>query len=1223
MLKLIGRMSLCLTAFAALLSAQTGVGQIQGTVNDSSGAVVPSAVVALENTRTDNRFQTTTSSVGFFVFPSLVPGEYRLTITMPGMQKWEGTATLVAGQRAVINAALEIGRATEQITVAGDVTPLLSTTSPTVATIVERARIEQLPLNGRSIQALLSIAVPGLEGSTSQPKIYGLRDSAMDLLQDGVNLQDRNTGAIQSRPPGLDTIEQFRVETSVSSAKLTRPSSAIMITKSGTNELRGAVFLTGRNSGFGVARQRQDTFTTAPHLVRNEFGASLGGPVYIPKVYNGKNRTFFFASWEELRQRQATTTTSAVWTDAMRRGDFSGLIDSQNRRVTLYDPWSVGPGPNYTKTPYIDNQLPMARLSPIAKYMFGVTPSPTSNLSPLVGSNLTALAPVVQNQRTFTFRGDHSFSDKDRIFGRYSPGHWDLLQRRSFSTGGFPITSDGLYNRETYLELSHTAMASWTHVFGPSLFVENVFTTSLINWLYSYNQAASQQNISGQFGTPNPFNQPGAPYINNALYQGVSLNGIVPRTQYTKVFSGEQNYSWNRANHQLEFGWRYQQEILDTLPDAPEQSILSYASNATALYNPATGTAFGTQAVTGDNGANFFLGIADSYQQTRRPQNFNMRGKDIAGYVQDNWKIRPDLTINLGVRWEFLGPYTDKRGMTAGFDFATKSLVRNVTIQQLIDSGYTTKAIADGYAAAGVKYTTPDQAHLPNDLVSVSKRNFSPRVGFAYNPHLGRKHVVIRGGYGMYFFPIPARTFSELRLNAPMQGNYRLSWNDAAYTVDGLPNALLRYAPDVITGVNSANAIRIAPPAPGIQMTALNPDLPTARAHEFNFTVEHEVIKDTVVRAGFILTAGRKLEMMELFNRNPVSNYVWYATTGLAVPTGTYANTARRAYDQTVIGDIRVYSKFGYSNFTGVQLEAERRFGKGMAFQFFYVLSNSMSTGATPSQGGDFTVNAIDQADRFLPGAYPTSVEDRVRFYRYSRDGDIPKHHIRFNYLFDLPIGRGKKFAGNVGSGLNRLVGGWQIAGYGTSNSRWFSLPATNFGAVSPVKMYGKVPINDCRGGACFAGYMYYNGYLPATVIADSSGRCAASPTACVFGVPSGYVPVSAPINPAIIGGDANFNNNNNVVVRLKDGSNTTVAYDNGLNPLRNQWVEGPWITNLSASLYKTVDLTEKLKLRLNLDAFNVLNQPGIGTPSTEGIISLRNSAQGARVLQYTARISW
>src|SRR5262249_11404807 len=157
-----------------------------------------------------------------------------------------------------------------------------------------------------------------------------------------------------------------------------------MITRSGTNEFHGSLFLTGRNSGFGVARQRQDTFTKAPHLVRNEFGGSIGGPVHLPKLYNGKNRTFFFAAWAEMRQRQAPTTTSAVWTDAMRVGDFSGLIDGQNRRVTLYDPWSVGAGPNYVKTPYNNNQLPISRLSPIAKYMFGVSPSPTSNLSPLV-----------------------------------------------------------------------------------------------------------------------------------------------------------------------------------------------------------------------------------------------------------------------------------------------------------------------------------------------------------------------------------------------------------------------------------------------------------------------------------------------------------------------------------------------------------------------------------------------------------------------------------------------------------------------------------------------------------------------------------------------------------------------------------------------------------------------------------------------------------------------
>src|SRR5260370_35940933 len=146
---------------------------------------------------------------------------------------------------------------------------------------------------------------------------------------------------------------------------------------------------------------------------------------------------------------------------------------------------------------------------------------------------------------------------------------------------------------------------------------------------------------------------------------------------------------------------------------------------------------------------------------------------------------------------------------------------------------------------------------------------------------------------------------------------------------------------------------------------------------------------------------------------------------------------------------------------------------------------------------------------------------------------------------------------------------------------------------------------------------MCVNGCLPGTVSAESRGRGAASATACVFGVPSGYVPVSGPINPAVIGGDPNYNNTNNVLVPLKNGTNQLVAYDTGLNPLRNQWVAGPWLTNLSASVYKTVAVTERVKLRVNLDAFNVLNQPGRVTPSTDSIISLRNSAQGARVLQY------
>jgi hypothetical protein len=233
-----------LAGLAFTAYGQTGLAEIQGTVTDATGAVIPTAAVSLVNLQTGNKFETTTNSAEAFVPPSLLPGEYLVTVSAPGLQKWEGRATLRAGQQEVINPSLQVAQATEQVTVMGDVTQLVTASGPTLATIVERARIEQLPLNGRSVQSLLTITVPGLEGVTAQPRVYGLRDSAMEFNQDGVPLDDRNSGNIQARPTGLDTIQEGRVETNGSSAKLDRPANAIMITRSGTNELHGAIFET-------------------------------------------------------------------------------------------------------------------------------------------------------------------------------------------------------------------------------------------------------------------------------------------------------------------------------------------------------------------------------------------------------------------------------------------------------------------------------------------------------------------------------------------------------------------------------------------------------------------------------------------------------------------------------------------------------------------------------------------------------------------------------------------------------------------------------------------------------------------------------------------------------------------------------------------------------------------------------------------------------------------
>jgi hypothetical protein len=241
--------------------AQTGLGQIQGTVTDATGAVLPNAEVTLRHVQTGEDFKTTTTSVGSFVFPSLRAGDYQITAFAPGLTRWQGKVVLGVGQTAVVNPSLAVASVTETVTVAGDVTPLLTTTSPTLATVVERERIEQLPLNGRSVASLIQTTTPGIEGSSTQPRVFGLRDSAMEFVQDGVPLDDRNTGNIQARPPGLDTVQEFRVETNNSSAKLDRPANAIMSTRGGTSQFHGSAFDRRRAAAPGPLRKGSATAT--------------------------------------------------------------------------------------------------------------------------------------------------------------------------------------------------------------------------------------------------------------------------------------------------------------------------------------------------------------------------------------------------------------------------------------------------------------------------------------------------------------------------------------------------------------------------------------------------------------------------------------------------------------------------------------------------------------------------------------------------------------------------------------------------------------------------------------------------------------------------------------------------------------------------------------------------------------------------------------------------
>ena len=505
--------------------------------------------------------------------------------------------------------------------------------------------------------------------------------------------------------------------------------------------------------------------------------------------------------------------------------------------------------------------------------------------------------------------------------------------------------------------------------------------------------------------------------------------------------------------------------------------------------------------------------------------------------------------------------------------------------------------------------------------------DFGPRAGFAYRIGSDSRSTVLRGGYALYGFPIPLRTFNaRSRQNAPTNARFTQSVTSAAQSPDGLPNYGLRSVPTIIAGVNSRDVLD--PNTPGgvtrgsFLTSYFDPKQPTTRAHEWNLTLEQEFMANTVIRAGYVGTHGSKLEQFYTFNEQ-APDYVWFVNSGQPLPTGEFAPVARRYFDQTTYGNIEAYRKTGWSNFNGMQIEVQRRYSQGFGFQFFYVLSNAFRAG-----GNGWNEDFVQEANMFLAGAVPADLQERNRMLNYRRDPEIPKHRIRWNWIVDLPFGRGHRFASNAGGFLDRVIGGWQIAGFGNLRSNYWLLPTSNWGESGPTEIYGtKYPIQDCRSGRCFPGYLWYNGYIPAHLVnsVDAQGR----PTG-VMGVPANYKPSSQPVIPTPANGgspsDPNFQfyETNTVFVRLNNGTLQRTLLNTNLHPWRNQLRPGPGTVGLDVSLFKNIPINERCALRFNADFFNVLNMPGLQQPNAvSGIVSLQNSANEPRQLQLTLRLTW
>jgi hypothetical protein len=1326
------RLSACLLSIAFTLAAmspsaraQSGAGSIQGTVKDPTGAVVPSATVTVTNHATNVKSTTRSNSVGFYQVPGLFTGTYTVSVTARGMKTYNRVVDLLAGQTAVIDPVMTAGSVTQQVTVSADTVQLVDNDNGVITSTLENARINQLPMNGRNLITLVQETTPGLSScSQSASCPNGLFGEAMEYVADGASLSNPEFGGTHTGQAEMidpDSVQQVHVETSGSGAQYATPATAVLSTKSGTNQLHGTLFETARNNAFGISRQRQNPSDfAAPPYIRNEFGGSAGGPIILPGLYHGRNRSFWFFAYERYSLRSYTYQNMKVPTQKMRSGDFSELTDSHGVPKILYDPSTTSSNPAggkdgaWPRQAYTDeygegagnpslcggdtNCIPSAAESPDAKIFMAMTPLPNTTNNPAITTNLSG--PKIGNDTApqYNLRLDQVFNDNNRAYLRFGHEPYTNEFNRNDPTDEEPtlaVPSAHIPYAASNLSIDATnlydAAIGFTHVFSPTFFSETVLSQT---WFNEENKVAGTPNANFEklLGLPNNFGEPGFPWI------GTGSSSIFAPMQGTMFQYGvdsiitdlDENFTKTLGRHQLFFGGRYRHERFGSLPDESKDEV-NFNGNGTALEDPASNSNYSATGNTGDANGDMFLGDAASYSVNIEPPYQHLHQMEFDAYLQDDWHMSTNFTLNLGLRYEAHPALWSKYGMQESFDLKNDAIVLANTPAQLIANyahTHVTQAVITNDMNNGVKFETPAQAGLPSTtLIKSYDFTFGPRVGFAWQLPVKWKSVV-RGAYGRYIYPEPVRSYAiNMNKATPFTANYSMDYNHANQAPDSLANYQMRSqingtnpwttvtnsgtgTPEM--GVDSANVINSNTTdslLPGYSVYAVDPNYAPNYVDQANFTIEQPLRGNSVLRVSYLFTHATNLDQNYDYNSH-YSTYAWEVKTGTKTPSGStiglpnYAATGLGPYDQTTYGSGSwMQLKSGWSNDNILQANYQRLFHHGLAYQIEYDFQKPMRAGGNGGRDGNIypaqiyvtsglgTVSPVVSgagtgiAPAPLPSA-PASggtfgaYQSLERYQSYMEDTGIPRQHLQFNWIFDLPFGRGQHFLGGANHALDELVGGWQLAGDGEVVSQDFQVDNGQWGPTGPLHLYKHAKkIKDCTSGNCYPAYLWFNGYIPPNEIAGNA--CAGSSSKLVYGLPADYQPAYQPIDNVC--GNKYFGQND-VNVTLSDGTVLQhVAYQPGPtgtysgNPFSHTVLNGPMDWSADASLFKVFPITERVQLRFNLDAFNVFNVQGLTNPGntssgktdTNGILEVApggvgaSSHNGPRELQMTLRLTF
>lgn len=915
-----------LLTVALRLQGQIGMATLSGTVTDPSGAVIPGAQVTLTSTAENASRQTVTNSSGQYVIPAIPPGTYQLGVKAPGFQQRTLTGIILAsGQGSTLNATLQISKASQQVTITS-APPLLETTTAAVGGEVTARQFNSLPLLGRNFTTLIDVLpgvanVPGgdnepsgVAGAANMPSVYGQRQRDNDVTVDGVPDLEPNFTRIGMLPPP-EAIAEMKVETAMDTGAYGWASGANvnLVTKSGTNKYHGDAWEYLRN---GSLDARSYFLPSVGAFQWNQFGGTFGGPLAIPHILSRKKAWYIFGYYEGVRIHQPNNNTALVPTAEQLSGDFSGSPAIFNPYTTVVSP----SGGIASRQAFSGNQIPASLLNStaltLAKTLY---PSPNIAAGVIPGVNFVNATPAINTSDEWSTRVDHQFSPKDSMYARYSD--W----RNPSSSSTLPATPSVTYNRFTNI------VGSETHIFDPTFLVTGRFGLQRV----LNNQFTGGPDVSQQTGLLSTF----PAYRGYDFLPALTIPGYPALSQFYGNQGPEYYLSWTgdahkiSGRHALSFGGGF---IRD-----------SYFADHTAggMCFGTTQTAFGPG--TGSSLASFLLGLPLDADRQAGNTGGNLLFHNYSWYFQDTFRISSRLTLNMGLRWDYISPPSETPGFGT-FDFNTGK-----------------------YFWSATNPITGAAANIRSGLVPPDYNGWQPRLGIAYA--LTPK-TAVRSSFGIFdeIFGGDQQVYTGGRANWPFAFNQTLGGLNPT-----LPTAFLL---DPFSGPPVGSS---TPSCCGQEENVQTGSSRQPYVEEWSFSLQRQLTPSTMVEGDYMGSHGVRLEGQVLDNQ--------------ALSPGTNSYTLRQLWPTTPPYIMNGFNEF-MSWYDGMSLKLEKHYSRNLSLLLTYTWSKAMDESDSLGNGGDYSEPDYN-ATRYNINSFKSPAEFDVR------------NIFNAAYTYDLPGKTGYRWA--------------------------------------------------------------------------------------------------------------------------------------------------------------------------------------------------------------------